>query len=212
MSTRCPLCDARKVKRFCPAKTVQICPVCCGEKRETEILCPADCVYLQAGREYESGRLAKHSRLPASTPKLWEPAFLERYYGVTLSIWKILAEERGRLNEMVDQDVQLALDGLLRTYKTLESGIYYDHAPEAFCAKSIYQAVKDFLEKANNSIDESLPRLKTGEILDCLQFQKELALAIVLPRPKSRAFLDHIHSKVTEAFPSQKQQSSIVIP
>jgi len=212
MATQCPLCEVRKAKRACPAKAALICPVCCGEKREREISCPADCVYLQTGRQYESVRLAGRSPLPPRTPKLWEPAFLQRYYGVTLSIWKVLSEERARLIEMTDQDVRLALEGLLKTFQTLENGIYYDHAPDAFGAKSIYQAVRAYLDKANTSLDEDIPRLKISEILDCLQLQKELFDAISLPRPKSRAFLDHVQSNVSKAFPSQSPQSNIILP
>jgi hypothetical protein len=212
MSTHCPLCEGRKAKRFCPAKATQICPVCCGEKREREITCPADCVYLQSGREYETERLAKRSPSLARTPRLWEPAFLQRYYGITLSIWNILSEQRGRLVEIVDQDVQLALEGLLKTYRTLDSGIYYDHAPASYCAKSIYEAVKTYMDKTHSSLDESVPRLKVSEIRDCLQLQQELFDAIALPRPKSRAFLDHIQSNVSQGLPPQSQQSSIIIP
>lgn len=114
--------------------------------------------------------------------------------------------------EIVDQDVHEALEGLLRTYQTLESGIYYDHTPAPLGAKSIYQAIKAYLDRANSSLDESVPHLKISEILDCLQLQKELCEAITLPRPKSRAFLDHIQSNVSKAFPSQTPQSSIIIP
>ena len=212
MPAACPLCEVRKSKRFCPAKATKICAVCCGEKREREISCPADCVYLQSGREYETERLAKRSPSLARTPRLWEPAFLQRYYGITLSLWTILAEQREQHIEIVDQDVGQALEGLLKTYRTLESGIYYDHAPASYSAKSIYEAVKAYLDKTHSSMDESIPRLKVGEILDCLQLQKELFIAISLPRPKSRAFLDHIQSNVSQSLASQTQQSSIIIP
>ena len=42
--------------------------------------------------------------------------------------------------------------------------------------------------------------------------QKELFDAIALPRPKSRAFLDHIQSNLSQTIPSQSQQSSLIIP
>ena len=61
---KCLLCESRKGKRFCPAKAGQICPVCCGTKREVEIDCPSDCVYLHAGREYESSKLARTALPP----------------------------------------------------------------------------------------------------------------------------------------------------
>ena len=45
----CPLCDARKGRRACPAKGALICPQCCGTKRLVLIDCPSDCVFLDGG-------------------------------------------------------------------------------------------------------------------------------------------------------------------
>ncbi|MFN8007472.1 MAG: hypothetical protein U0V70_10695 [Terriglobia bacterium] len=212
MPQKCPLCEARKVKRFCPAKASMICPVCCGEKREIEISCPADCVYLQPGRDYEAERQAKRTPAPARTPRLWESSSLQRYYGITMSLWKIFSEGRNQFGEIVDVDVHEAIEALLKTYRTLESGIYYEHAPIAPAAKSLYIAVKTYLDKAHQALDETIPRMKLSEILDCLQLQKELCESMTLPRPKSRAFLDHIHVNVSKAFPSEAPQSSIILP
>ncbi len=48
----CPLCSQRKARRACPALGHQICAVCCGTKRLTQIPCPSDCVYLASAREH----------------------------------------------------------------------------------------------------------------------------------------------------------------
>src|SRR3972149_9539687 len=43
---RCPLCQSRPSRRQCPALDRQICSICCGTKRRTEIRCPDTCGYL----------------------------------------------------------------------------------------------------------------------------------------------------------------------
>ena len=107
---KCPLCENRKAKRFCPAKAVEICPVCCGTKREVEIDCPSNCVYLHEGREYESKRMVRKGPWVARTERLWQDAFINQHYQVFLSLWAIILDERHRFPELVDSDVQMTLD------------------------------------------------------------------------------------------------------
>ena|SRR5882724_135872 len=209
---KCLLCGNRKAKRQCPAKGQQICPVCCGTKREVEIDCPSDCTYLHEGREYESARIARTGQLPARTPRLWDERFANRHYGVFLALWRVILSERDRFHELVDADVQATLDSLIRTYETLDRGIYYESLPPSAVQRSLYLAVKSLLDEPNKELDVSRDRLKTETILDCLRFQKELAAWVALPRPKSRVFLDHLEDLVSKSAPSQIEQPRIILP
>jgi len=47
---KCPKCERKKGKRFCPALDTSICATCCAEHRLTTIPCPQDCAHL--GAEY----------------------------------------------------------------------------------------------------------------------------------------------------------------
>ena len=126
---KCPLCRTRKAKRFCPAKQTHICPVCCGQKREVEIDCPADCVYLQSGREYERSRRFEQGDIRQLTEGLWSRAFHGRNAEVLLGLWAAINQYRSQFPSLVDADVREVLEQLARTYRTLESGLYYDHEP-----------------------------------------------------------------------------------
>ncbi len=53
---KCASCGQRKGNRFCPGLTARICSLCCGTKREKEILCVGDCEYLQKGKDFQLGR------------------------------------------------------------------------------------------------------------------------------------------------------------
>lgn len=45
---KCPKCESRKGKRYCPALDDGICPSCCAEHRLETIACPQDCPHLKA--------------------------------------------------------------------------------------------------------------------------------------------------------------------
>ena len=143
---KCLLCQSRKGKRFCPAKAGQICPVCCGTKREVEIDCPSDCVYLHAGREYESSKLARTAPPLRRTERLWEPSFLRAHYPLMMRMSQVIAAVRRNSPELADSDVQATFDSLLQTFNTLDKGIYYDFAPERVIQRELYLALKQLLE------------------------------------------------------------------
>jgi len=42
---KCVRCRQRKAKRRCPALAGDLCPLCCGQHRNRDIPCPADCPY-----------------------------------------------------------------------------------------------------------------------------------------------------------------------
>ena len=63
MKSVCPLCGARRAKRACPGVSRDICAVCCGTKRLTEIRCPVDCGYLAVSREHPPASTVKQHQL-----------------------------------------------------------------------------------------------------------------------------------------------------
>lgn len=209
---KCLLCESRKAKRFCPAKAGQICAVCCGTKREVEIDCPSDCVYLHAGREYESSKLGRTTLPPRRTERLWEASFLRAHYPLMMGLSQVITAVRRSSPELADSDVQATFDSLLQTFNTLDKGIYYDFAPERLIQKELYLALKRFLDGPAESRLVSESRPTTNQILDSLQFMKELSAEITLPRPKSRAFLDHIESIARDFAQGQPEEPKLIVP
>jgi len=214
-SHRCPLCGTRRAKRFCPAKLSQICPVCCGTKREVEIDCPSDCVYLQSGRQYESGKKTKNKPNESFTERLWSQSFQSRNFETLLGLWSLIRDARSQIPELVDIDVREVLNRLIQTYQTQEGGIYYDHLPESYTQKTLYSSLKSFLEGKQNQENLTASSLKTENLLDCLQLTLEMAVLKLQPRPKSRAFLDQLSEIVAKASPTnseENKQSGIILP
>ncbi len=211
----CPLCETRKAKRFCPAKQVRICPVCCGKKREVEIDCPADCVYLHSGREYERARRARLGAGGQLTERLWSRAFRDRNLELITGLWAAIDQSRSQSPALVDADVREVLERLLRTYRTLEVGLYYDHVPDTLNQQFLYESMKYFLEQRQNPEDLSASSPKTGDVLDCLQMTLEMANLSDSSRPRSREFLDRISAMVLKSTgkpPPLEDPPGIVLP
>lgn len=53
---KCASCGEKKGNRLCPKLNASICSLCCGAKREKEILCDDACKYLKTGMAYPLGR------------------------------------------------------------------------------------------------------------------------------------------------------------
>ena len=211
----CPLCQARKAKRFCPAKQASICPVCCGQKREVEIDCPGDCVYLHSGREYERSRRARLGDREPLTARLWDRSFQARHMELLTGLWSTIHESRSQSPDLVDGDVREVLERLARTYRTLEGGIYYDHVPDTLTQKALYGSLKSLLDKLQKPEDLSASTPKTGDVLDCLQMTLEMANLSDLSRPRSREFLDRLAAMVSQSAkePSRLENApKIVLP
>lgn len=86
----CPLCNTRKAKRSCPALGYDICPTCCGTKREVEIACPSSCVYLTSAAQHPAAPVRRRQErdvevLLRSLGPLTEPQ-LQIYFVLQTSI------------------------------------------------------------------------------------------------------------------------------
>jgi hypothetical protein len=72
---KCASCGERKGNRFCPGRNASICSLCCGTKREKEILCVETCEYLRKGKvDQHSREIEKKisSDLQAETSDVFE--------------------------------------------------------------------------------------------------------------------------------------------
>ncbi len=64
---KCHVCEQRKGKRQCPARSAPICPVCCAQNRVVKIDCPADCSFLGAeGSMLLAARAGDDAPLPTA--------------------------------------------------------------------------------------------------------------------------------------------------
>jgi len=207
----CPLCSERAGKRYCPAKDVQICAVCCGTKREIEIDCPSSCSYLKASREYEADKPIIDSELMAGVRK-YDNNFVQRYQHVLAVITGSVIEERIHSAWLVDLDVVEVYKALSATMKTLSSGIYYESLPDGPIRQALYRRLKEVFDQAMQPQESMEESLKLKEAIDVIDFMTLAAQLNSSTRPKSRKYLDWLETLVPEGSTQQSAGSGLILP
>lgn len=198
MSTPCKLCEKRHARRYCPGVGGDICPICCGTERENTIDCPSECEYLQEARVRERPAPISEDEIPNKDIRVSED-FLEKNENavvwLTLGLTRAMAKEKA-----VDRDAREALDSLIRTYRTLESGLIYETRPRNPYAAAIQEALKQSVEELRKRLAENsgMYTLRDADILGTLVFLQRLELQYSNSRPRGRAFFDFLRASFPE--------------
>ncbi len=208
----CPLCHQRKPKRFCPAEGEKICAVCCGTYREVTIDCPSDCPHLIAARRYglEHRPPVPPDELPFPEAHLSSDR-IEQHQNVIVLLGQT-AVEASRETHATDADAIEALTAMAETYRTLQSGIYYERAPEGAVAREIYTRLNKALADYKQAQTErtGFAGLKDAEVFDLLVFLLRLGKQETNGRPRSRAFLDFLRPWLPAAPQTGPEPSRII--
>jgi hypothetical protein len=211
----CPICNKRKAERYCPAKGEKICAVCCGTEREVSIDCPSDCSYLIVARRYErenrksyaAGQLPYRS-VDASRDYIEE--HFEIFGAVMLDVKKFAEENR----QFYDADAITTLQSLAETFRTLDSGIYYERPPDAPLAHRLYQQLTAKVGRLRSDLSgpEEFRKAKTSDWFRVMVFALRAALMETNGRPRSRAFLDFLRVLLSPEAGKKTEDPRIIIP
>ncbi len=210
----CAICRTRRPRRFCPGVRGEICSLCCGTEREVTVECPLDCEFLREGRRHERALARDAAAFPNRDIQVSEKLLRDNEPLLTflsLTIFRAAMQVPG----VVDGDVLAALDGLIRTYRTIESGVYYESRPDNLLAGSIYGAVQGALAEYRNAEQRELGLTKTrdADVLGLLVFLQYFALDRDNGRRRGRAFLDALrgfHPPAPEPSGSSSPPSAIL--
>jgi hypothetical protein len=214
LAVSCPICEKRKAVRFCPAKGEKICAVCCGKEREVTIDCPIDCSYLIAAHRYED----EHQReLPADTPLLdvTIPSDLIHTHQQLMSAVAFAAAKFCISHPAAtDTDVLAAIQALAETFKTLQTGIYYEKQPDGQLRRDLYAALAAFIGdvKKQQAEQTGYSALKDSEIFFLLVFLYRMGLLRTNGRPRSRRYIEFLRSQFPQAQELKREESRIIVP
>jgi hypothetical protein len=191
----CRLCETKPPRRFCPALQSDICAPCCGQEREQTVDCPLDCEYLREARE--------HEKLPAVDPKSiphpeieLSDRFLQQNQPLAIVTGRLLLIASLDTPGVVDLDLRDAIEALVRTYKTAESGLIYESRPANMLAA---QVVARFQEEINRFREQVAQQTGSHTVLDkdvlgVLVFWQRMELQRNNGRRKGRAFMESLFS------------------
>jgi len=211
----CSICEKRPPKRFCPAKGEKICAVCCGKEREVSIDCPSGCPHLIAARRYEA-----ENRKPVP-PEEFPYSEIEVPVDFIYGRWSVIAGIAASIlafqvqnREINDGIARTALEALAETYRTLETGIYYERPPELSLSRALYANIAEFFQefRKQEAGRTGVQSLKDSDILRLLVFLLRVMKQETNGRPRSRAFLDFLGAKFPLAESAAPEGSRIIMP
>ena len=206
----CAICNTRKPRRFCPGVAGDICSICCGTERENSVNCPLECQYLREARSREKDRDIDPREFPNQDIRVDE-TFLRNNEPLLLILGGGLAQTALGTTNAIDADVREALESMVRTYLTLQSGLVYEVRPDNPIAARIQSGLQERIREVEQVLKENNAALRDSDVLKVLAFLQRLEIQKNNGRRKGRAFIDFLR----EFFPSEapgQPESSLILP
>jgi hypothetical protein len=113
----------------------------------------------------------------------------------------------------IDNDVRDALDALIRTYRTLEAGVYYETVPDNALALRVFRIVQEDIAgfRREERQGRAIASIRDADILRALVFFARLELDRNNGRPRGRAFVGLLR-ELSPVPADSDARSRLVIP
>ena len=191
----CAICKTRREKRDCPGVQGAICAICCGEQREETVNCPFDCEYLQIAHQHEALGKKDPALMPSPDFRISRD-FLQKNAELIMDLQMTILGAALERNA-IDQDAKEALDGLVRTYRTLGSGLYYESRPSNPIAAAIFDAVQQRVASIRKGENESgVHKVLDSQVQTILVFLQQMEYTFNNGRKRGRCFLANIRATI----------------
>jgi hypothetical protein len=189
---KCKICRERRPRRFCPGVRGDICSICCGQEREVTVDCPLDCEYLIESRAHDRTPEPDPAQFPNQDIRVSE-SFLRENEVLLLMLANLLLRSALDTPGAVDNDVRDALESLVRTYRTLQSGLVYESLPQNMVAAAIHERIQASLAEYRQHLTQSgKAPFRDAAVLGVFAFLQRLEIQHNNGRRKGRAFLDFL--------------------
>lgn len=174
--------------------------------------CPLDCEFLREARRHERPQDLDPATLPNQDIRVTDE-FLQDNQELLMATSRLVAVASLQTEGAVDSDVSDALTSLIRTYRTLQSGLYYDSAPDNPYAARIHATVQAGLTQFRSTEQQRIGRVKTRDtdVLGMLVFLERLHWTNSNGRRRGRAFIDFLRQAGGPAAPPEPAGSGPLI-
>ena len=176
--------------------------------------CPLSCEYLREAHRHEKPQPQAIDALPNRDLKLSDEK-LEENEELLGFLAKTLGEAAVGNPAVVDFDIREALDALVRTHRTAQSGLVYETVPTNPLAAGVYSGVENGIEEFRRREAEDLGVHKTRDsvILGLLVFLQHFEISLNNGRRRGRAFLDALLDFYSlEPAADEPGDSSLILP
>ncbi len=118
---------------------------------------------------------------------------------LSLALARAMEQEKA-----VDLDAREAIESLVRTYRTLQSGLIYETRPQNPYAAAIQEHLMKAIEELRKSIaeDTGMQMLRDTDVLATLVFLQRLEIQHNNGRRRGRAFFDFLRTYFPEPSPA----------
>ena len=190
----CHLCEMRPPRRHCPALEREICAPCCGEGREETISCPLECEYLREARRHEKQRELDGRQMPHPEIELTDKV-MQQNQPLAIVTGRLLLVSALEVQGTVDADMGEALDALVRTLKTADSGLVYETRPSNGIAAAVMARFQDEMAKFREHIAEQSGShsVRDKDLLAVLVFWQRMEWQHNNGRRRSRSFIESLY-------------------
>jgi hypothetical protein len=204
---------------------MEICTVCCGTKRLTEIACPPTCVYLESAQRHPAavvkrqqerdltmlmGALGQISELQLQLFFLIHD-FIARFEPGPTAAGTVLWTGQSDLisSQLTDQDLAEAVGALASTLETASRGVLYEHQATSVTAETLRRELKTFLAQVGKGGGSPFER-DAAEVLRGIERGARHATPGLTDEP--RAYLALVARILQERPPEVVQRSPLILP
>lgn len=173
--------------------------------------CPFDCFYLREARKHEKEQTPTVETMPF--PGIEVPdAFLAEHEQFIAAIGLQMLRYALAHPKTTDNDLQTAIEKLVKTYESLSSGIYYESLPEEPTQIGAFREIKKFLDEhqENERKKGALAPFKESDVIRSLVFLSRLTALRSNGRARGRAFIDFLRKSYPESAGKQEEPRLIV--
>jgi hypothetical protein len=128
----------------------------------------------------------------------------EQFAGDNAPLFNLIGRALARITlsspGITDHDTREALDAMIRTYRTLESGLVYETRPANLIAADLQQRLRGEVEEARKQLRErhGMETVRDTDVLGVLVMFQRLELGRDNGRPRGRAFIDFLRREFTD--------------
>jgi len=163
---KCPACRDRKPKRSCPALGARICTVCCATKRQVEIDCPSDCVYLSSARAHPPAVVQRRQERDVSFILPIASELTDTQYRLLLLFQSATVKHaEAALPKLRDKDIAEAAATAASTLETARKGIIYEHQAVSVPAQRLTSELGRVVAALSAQAGSQLARLERDAAL-----------------------------------------------
>ncbi len=178
------------------------------------VSCPLDCEYLQEARKHELDKeMLDPEALPNRDVEI-SHEFLEEHAGLFEYLGAHIASAALQNPGVVDLDVREALDALIRTYRTMDTGLFYESRPQNPLAAGIFGVVQDAVPRFREMEQRQagMTQTRDADVFRILVFLRHVAEGRNNGRPRGRSFIDAMRRLPGPAGGPEPERSGLIVP